>query len=164
MRAPESHPTLRAMKTIFHDAHHRSLVDRVARLPPDAPGRWGRMSAPQAVCHLNDAFRIVLGELPTRVRADTLFNRTVGRLFALTLPVPWPKGVPTAPEADQEKKGTPPGAFDRDCRELVELMDRFRATRGRGLDPHVALGRLTPGEWGRWGYRHVDHHLRQFGA
>lgn len=152
------------MKTLFRDRDHDDLVDRVRRLRADAPRRWGRMTAPQAVCHLADAFRIVLGERPTPFRADTLFNRTVGRLFALTLPVPWPRGVPTSPDADQEKGGTPPGAFDDDVADLLGCMDRFRSTGGRGLDPHLALGDLTPGEWGRWGYRHVDHHLRQFGA
>lgn len=152
------------MKSLFRDRDHDALVERIRRLRPDAPRRWGRMTAPQAVCHLNDAFLIVLGDRETAARADTLLNRTLGRLFALTLPVPWPKGVPTAPEADQEKEGTPPGDFGDDCRELVSLMERFRSLGGRGLDPHVALGDLTPAEWGRWGYRHVDHHLRQFGA
>jgi len=29
---------------------------------------------------------------------------------------------------------------------------------------HPLFGRLTTAEWGRWGYRHMDHHLRQFGV
>jgi hypothetical protein len=30
--------------------------------------------------------------------------------------------------------------------------------------PHPILGRLSRGQWMRWGYRHMDHHLRQFGV
>lgn len=152
------------MKTIFDDGLSRTLVARVRNLSPDASPRFGRMTPHQAVLHLTDSFRIVLGDRITEFRADSLFNRTVGRVFALTLPVPWPKGIPTSPEADQEQRGTPPGAFDADVEGLLAEMERFRATGGRGLAPHVALGDLTPGEWGRWGYRHMDHHLVQFGA
>ncbi len=152
------------MKTIFRDAEFAALERRLERLRPDASPRFGRMTPHQAVLHLTDAFKIILGERKTAARADTLFNRTVGRVFALTLPLPWPKGVPTAPEADQERAGTPPGDFGEDVSALREQMRRFRETGGRGLAPHIALGDLTAAEWGRWGYRHVDHHLRQFGA
>ena len=152
------------MKTIFRAADHAALEARLDRLRPASPRRWGRMSPQQAVCHLTDSFRIVLGDRETAFRADGLLNRTVGRVLALTLPVPWPKGLPTSPEADQEAAGTPPGAFDDDVAALRIWMARFREQGGRGLAPHVALGPLTPAEWGRWGYRHVDHHFRQFGA
>jgi hypothetical protein len=153
-----------ALRSIFQDETHRDLERRLKALRPEAPARFGRMSAHEAVCHLTDAFLIVLGDRPTRFRADSWFNRTVGRVVALSTPVPWPRGIPTSPEADQERGGTPPGDFDEDRTELLRQMSRFRATGGRGLDPHVALGALTPAEWGRWGFRHLDHHLRQFGA
>ena len=152
------------MKSIFHEAVHAELVARAGRLRPDSPRRWGRMNAHQAVCHLNDAFLIVLGERPTDFRADHWLNRTLGRFVALSTPVPWPRGLPTSPDADQEKSGTPPGEFESDRAALLTLMERFRETGGRDLPRHVALGSLSPGEWGRWGYRHVNHHLRQFGV
>jgi hypothetical protein len=28
---------------------------------------------------------------------------------------------------------------------------------------HPMFGRLTTNEWNVWGFRHADHHLRQFG-
>jgi hypothetical protein len=122
------------------------------------------MTAGQALCHLGDAFHLVMGEAQTDFRADGLFNRTVGRLFALTLPVPWPKGLPTSPEADALQDGTPPGDFAADVARLRDDVERFVARDGRDLPPHPALGSLTRAEWGRWGYRHMDHHLRQFGV
>ena len=152
------------MKTIFRERDLDALERRLEQLAPDAVARFGRMSPHQAVRHLYDAFRIAMGDRKTTARADTLFNRTVGRVFALTLPFPWPKGVPTAAEADQERAGSTPGDFKDDVAALRAEMRRFHATGGNGLAPHIALGDLTAAEWGRWGYRHVDHHLRQFGA
>lgn len=121
------------------------------------------MSAPQAVCHLADSFRLVLGEKPTDMRGG-LLTKTVIRFVALTLPVAWPRNVETAPEVDQERGGTAPSEFRADLDELAALVGRFVATAGRDMATHPIFGDLTPGEWGRWGYRHMDHHLTQFGV
>lgn len=157
------------MKSLYNPRDHQALRQRLESLRPDSPRQWGRMSPHQAVCHLLDAFRLVLGERDWGIRPgdptpDTFVNRTVGRLYALTLPLPWPKGLPTSRAADQERGGTPPGDFADDVAELEAAMDRFRDHDGRNMSPHIVFRQLTRGEWGRWGYRHMDHHLRQFGA
>ncbi|MEM7417487.1 MAG: hypothetical protein AAF389_18500 [Gemmatimonadota bacterium] len=86
------------------------------------------------------------------------------RFIAFTTPVPWPKGFRTAPEQDQELDGTPPEEFATDVAELEALMARFVGERGVGMTPHWRWGQMPATMWGRYGYRHVDHHLRQFGA
>jgi len=157
------------MKSLFRPHRFEELTQRLDSLRPDSPRQWGRMSPNGAVCHLTDAFKGILGERVRQAHADgprfdTLKNRTLGRLYALTLPLPWPKGVPTSPAADQEQDGTPPAEFDEDVARLRAAMERFRDRDGRDVPPHIAFGKLSRGEWGRWGYRHMDHHLRQFGA
>jgi hypothetical protein len=50
-------------------------------------------------------------------------------------------------------------------RELRGLIDRFtRQPRDFELQMHPIFGAMTEEEWMRWGYLHMDHHLRQFGA
>jgi hypothetical protein len=71
--------------------------------------------------------------------------------------------VKTLPEVDQESDGTPPETLAEDVAELKDLMERFAVQRSSPFPRHPLFGRMTNGEWGRWGYRHVDHHLRQFG-
>ena len=98
--------------------------------------------------------------------ADTWTSRHVLRLAALRLPLPWPKGVPTRPEVDQLKGGTPPAEFVKDVATLRALVTRFAAAPGNrdfSFAAHPAFGRLSEWEWMRWGYLHPDHHLRQFG-
>lgn len=151
------------MKSIFDPEVHAELVKRLDRLHPESPRAWGTMNPNQAVCHLSDSIRAALGDLPVR-RVGSLFLRTLGRWVALSTPLPWPKGLKTAPEFHQGIAGTPPKHFEEDVAELRSLIQRFVASQGRGLAEHVAFGALSPGEWGRWAYRHVDHHLRQFGA
>jgi hypothetical protein len=150
------------MKSILNERDRKALLERVGRVTPDSPRRWGRMSAHGMICHLFDSFAGVLGDRPI-ADVSTLAGRTVMRWIAVSTPMPWPKGVPTTPEADQERDGTPPGDFAADRARLLEISEDFV----RRLDPatmrHPLFGRMSAGEWGRWAYRHVDHHARQFG-
>ena len=154
------------MTSLFDPGARGRVERRVVALAPETPARWGRMSAHQAVCHLSDSFAMALGELHVEApRLPWYLRSRLTRFAALSLPIPWPRGVPTAPELDQAAGGgTPPGEFERDVAALRDRIGRFAGSRGRGLAPHPVFGDLRPGEWGRWGWRHADHHLRQFGV
>ena len=151
------------MKSVYTPQHLAELIARIDTLSPESRRRWGRMTVHQAVCHLNDFLKASLGDRPLAQRPVGLSRRILS-FIAFTLPLPWPKGLPTSPEVDAERGGTPPATFEVDVRELKALLERFARTEGKGLGPHYAWGEMGRGAWGRYGYRHVDHHLRQFGA
>lgn len=150
------------MSTVHRPEKLAELRSRLSRLSPTSERRWGRMTPHQAVCHLADAFRFSLGERPTTPVSLPIPTFLI-RVLALHTPLPWPKGSPTLPEFDQEQKGTPPEEFDADREALLHLLDRFVETRD-GWPRHPAMGNLSRRQWGRWAYRHLDHHLRQFGV
>jgi len=139
-----------------------SLADRLSRLAPDSVQRWGRMSAHEMLCHLADSFRAVLGEREISSVPAGVLKRRAMRFGALHTPLPWPKGLPTMPEVDAKKKGTPPGVFEADRTEVVALLRRFAAADAI-YAAHPAFGAMPRRDWMIWGYRHMDHHLRQFG-
>jgi len=119
------------------------------------------MTAHQMVCHLVDTFRVVHGEKAVSSVVN-LFGRTVMKWGALHTPIPWPHGVPTRPEIEQGIGGTPPVDWAADCAELRRRILEFPAqTR---FEQHPMMGRLKLHEWRIWGFRHVDHHFRQFGV
>jgi hypothetical protein len=154
------------MKSLAGDVELAELVKRISTLGPDSPRRWGRMSCSQMVCHLSDAFRGPLGDRPPWAPRHNVLTRTLLKWVALRTPLPWPRGrARTSPEIDQVAGGgTPPGQFAEDVAALVELMRRFAAQESSARPPHSLFGRLSAREWRRWGWAHVDHHLRQFGA
>jgi hypothetical protein len=146
------------------DAQVRTeVVLRLERLRPQSPRLWGRMNASQVVCHLNDSFLGVMGEKPVQIPKGLSLWPFL-KSFALYAPMKWPKGVPTRPELDQFQGGTPPAQFETDVRALIETIAQF-TNRPRRFEflPHPMFKRMSEAEWMRWGYLHMDHHLRQFG-
>ena len=149
------------MSTLAEPAILALCRRRIIRLDPKAGAKWGRMTAPQMICHLNDSFRVGMGEKFVSP-ASSVLQRTFVKWVALRTPVKWPAGVPTRPEIEQGRGGTPPTDWESDRAELIQLMDAFanRSTFGE----HPIFGKLSQRDWLIWGYRHVDHHFRQFGV
>jgi Protein of unknown function (DUF1569) len=151
------------MKRSLDDPQERTaLLTRLRMLSPDSTRQWGRMNAHQAVCHLSDSFRIMMSSAPAPSQSN-LFTRSVVRWVALHSGMQWPHGVKTMPAVDQEIGGTKPLEFENDRRKLEELAEQFAQRTSANLQPHPIFGHLSSTEWQRWGYLHMDHHLRQFG-
>lgn len=152
------------MKSLREPDCCRELTARLHRLPPDAPRLWGKMTVGQMICHVNDAFLGIIGDKPMEIpRGLSLWP--VIKYIALYAPMEWPHGVPTRPEFDQHAGGgTPPAVFESDLRMLIQTMERFcRRPRDFQFRPHPMFKKMSESQWMRWGYLHLDHHLRQFG-
>jgi Protein of unknown function (DUF1569) len=151
------------MKSLEQPEVKAELQRRIALLEPGSSRRWGSMTAHQAVCHLTDSFKAVVGERNMTVRPMPALQQSFMKWFTLYVPIPWPQGIKTAPENDQNKGGTKPLEFARDKTELLEWIERI-AARQVHFKPHPLMGDMSEREWLRWSYLHCDHHLRQFGV
>ncbi|MBK7910648.1 DUF1569 domain-containing protein [Candidatus Pollutiaquabacter sp.] len=149
-------------QNLFHPPDFDSILQRIQNLNADAERKWGTMNVHQMVVHCSDPIREVLGIRPTR-NLSNLLLRTVGKWMALYGPE-WQKGkFPTSPDYDQLKKGTPPTTFESDREQLQRLLEKVRELPlNHPMPAHPAFGKMSRKEWGRLGYRHLDHHLRQF--
>jgi hypothetical protein len=150
------------MKTLAHEPDRSELLRRLRTVRPESVRRWGRMSAHQMVCHLADAFLMATGEKPVRLGSGFL-QHSLLKWLVLHAPLPWPPGIDTSPEIDQERGGTRPVDFAADLARVEALMQSLAHAQVDGR-PHPVFGRMSRAAWLRWGYLHVDHHLRQFGA
>lgn len=147
------------MASIWDPGMRDQLVGRVSTLRPEAAGKWGKMTCPQMVAHLNAALRMASGDLPVASRNLPLRYTPLKQLVIYVLP--FPKGAPTAKEilaGPQVDWATEQQAFGAH-------LDRVLSRRGSAAWPeHPAFGALTERAWGVLVYRHTDHHLTQFGA
>ena len=147
------------MKTAWNDGDYRALCGRLERLEAGASPRWGRMNAPQMICHCTDALRMVSGALPTASKKVPIRFTPLKQLIIYWLP--FPRGVPTAPELLARQPLEWQGEMQALRQELAAVVERGPSGP---FVPHPAFGRLTPRAWGVLIYRHLDHHLRQFGV
>ena len=152
------------MKTVSDPAVVGSLKERLARLRPDAPRRWGSLTPHEMLCHLGDAWGMVLRSRP---RSTPLPERSRPILKAIGLwsPMRWPHGRPTNPMHDPRVDGTRPSEFAADLARAIAGIEAIAAAGDEaGLEPMNGLfGRMSRRDWQRWTYKHTDHHLRQFG-
>src|SRR5205085_5517014 len=153
------------MKTLGNEADKQFLLIRLRQVKPNTQRRWGKMTAHQMICHLNDSFKTAIGERSVSGDKSNFLTRTLVRWIALYAPLKWPHGVSTMPENDQERGGTPPEDFKRDIDDLASMIERImRAQKDFNWSRHPLFAEMSERDWMRWGYLHCDHHLRQFGV
>ncbi|GAA4320994.1 DinB family protein [Flaviaesturariibacter amylovorans] len=148
------------MQDLFDPADARRLLDRLTRLDARQRPLWGRMSAAQMLLHCQDPFDVYFGERKSRQSfAGLLFGRLAKKRFFS--PEPWPPNLPGA--EGPRLPGEP--SFENERARLATQIYRFSESSLLLHPPqHPFFGRLTAQEWSRFTYRHVDYHLRQFGA
>jgi hypothetical protein len=150
------------MKNLYQPETVQEVKDRLARLRPDSPRLWGKMTVAQAVAHCTIGMELACGERrPPRM----LIGRLIGGIIK---PMAFKESEPM-----RRNSPTIPGFVVSDERDLAvereklsSSIDRFAAAGPAGCTthPHSFFGRLTPEEWSMWMYKHLDHHLQQFSA
>ncbi|MEP7226883.1 MAG: DinB family protein [Gemmatimonadales bacterium] len=160
------------MRTIAEDRTLSSLVERLQRLLPDTPRRWGTLTAGEMLCHLADTHESVLGTRiapgppPSGAPRPALqrMTRPVVKWMALYTAIPWPKGAKTRPGVDPKLHGTRPADFEQDRGRAIATLRRLAVAAPTTLTGrHFMFGPMSARDWHRWAYRHVTYHLRQFG-
>ena len=152
------------MHTIADQQTLRSLQQRLGRLRPESARRWGTLTAGEMVCYLGDAHESVLGTRIPPGPAASGKRRPVLKWVALYSPLPWPRGAKTRPGVNPKIDGTRPGAFEEDRARAIATLGKVAVAAPSAMSKvHVLFGPMTADDWHRWAYRHVTHHLRQFG-
>jgi hypothetical protein len=151
------------MRTIADPQTLASLVERLRQVQADTPRRWGTLTPGEMLCHLGDAQESVLG---IRIPPGTPPSRTPRRVLKwIMLYAPWPRGVRTRPGVNPRIDGTRPGAFEADRGRAITSLEGLAAADPASLSAcHFMVGPMSAADWYRWAYRHVSHHLRQFGV
>ena len=149
------------MRSLFTAADRESLLHRLHALAPDAQRQWGTMAPAQMLRHCAIALEAGTGDRPTK------------QLFIGKLLMPLFKKKLLAGSGFKRNSPTDPSFIVKeDCdftaerTRLATLIDRFvqRGPANAATQTHAFFGKLTGEQWGELMYKHIDHHLTQFGA
>ncbi len=150
-----------AMKTIFDKNVHDELLERLAKLEISSERRWGKMSPAQMMEHVARALDLASGRVVVKQSIiGKLLSWMVIKKFLGDGPVP--NGAPTSRVFLVQEDPN----FESTRARLIDLITAFHgegesAAEGR---VHRFFGPLTCKQWGETQYKHIDHHLRQFGV
>lgn len=148
------------MKSLFDPRQREAMLQRIGRLSPEISPKWGRMCAGEMLAHVVLGMRMGLGDLPTRARRGPFRHWPLKHLFVYWFP--FPRGARAPREVVTRGE---PFVWDRDVEILREQIEEFARRDRRGSWPvHPVFGPLSGRAWGALGWRHLDHHLRQFGV
>jgi hypothetical protein len=144
--------------TLLNDRDRIQLLERLRRVRPDVKPGWGSLDAPRMLCHVADQMRVALGDAPAQP-VHSFLTRTLVKFLVVNTGLKPPRGkIETAPEMLTSQ----PKSWDADLAACLEFAERVG--RGDARAVHPAFGPLSPEEWGRLCWKHLDHHLVQFGA
>ena len=148
------------MISLRDTAENKNILQRLEQLRGDASPRWGKMNPAQMLVHCQRPLLVAAGKLPLkRGLLGRLFGRMAKKKF-ITSDAPFNQNSPTDPRfLDSDAQD-----FERERDELVGLVQAFAGVGATTRDPHPFFGPLTPEEWDRLMWKHLDHHLRQFGV
>jgi hypothetical protein len=149
------------MKTLFDQETCHELQSRMNKLSSNSQALWGKMNVAQMLAHCKEAFKVPLMEKsPPRMFMGYLMGWMMkSKLYNET---PWGKNLPTAPNF----KITDDRNFEKEKGELQALVTAFNKANPAQVEKivHPFFGKLTGEQWGKAMYKHMDHHLTQFGA
>lgn len=149
------------MKTLFDAAAYQEIVRRLDSLHAGSSRKWGTMTVAQMLEHTARAVEMASGKVPRK-------QRPIGKALSWAFregfvgPDPFPKNSPTGPDFIIKHEPELRAARDR----LRALLAEFHAMGEAACDGNVHgfFGKMTGREWGITQYKHLDHHLRQFGV
>ncbi|MGH7524457.1 MAG: DUF1569 domain-containing protein [Gemmatimonadales bacterium] len=150
------------MKSLYHTSDTAEIQGRIAALTSDRQPLWGKMNVGQAMAHCVIGLESATGD---RHIKRVLIGRVLGPMvkpLALGDDKPMKKNSPTAPEL----RAPTDSNFASEREKLTQLVTKFASAGPTACTraPHAFFGPMTPDEWGILMYKHLDHHLRQFGA
>lgn len=149
------------MKSLFNPTDRDEVTARLGALQPESARAWGKMNPAQMLCHCARAIEAATGDRPMK-------QKLIGRILmpfvrsSILGAKPFSRNSPTDPTFVVSETCD----FAAERTRLLALINTFaeRGETAAAKETHAFFGKMTGKEWGELMYKHIDHHLRQFGG
>jgi hypothetical protein len=146
------------VKNLFDAAVKQDIIDRINKLTPYSKALWGKMNVAQMLAHCQMPLGVATGD--HKIKGSLLF-KIVGPMF---------KGLIFSEKPFKRNLGTDKSFimntekdFNSEKQKLLDMIARF-SDKTMTDEPHPIFGKMTKEEWSRGSWKHLDHHLQQFGV
>ncbi|MFT5736651.1 MAG: hypothetical protein ACI9SG_000995 [Maribacter sp.] len=147
------------MKSLLNNEGHLEIKNRLGQLSEKSQRKWGKMTVGQMAWHCQYPLKLAIRNKENTSKGNWLIKTFFKK--SLYNDKPWRKNLPTAPQLRAKEAKD----FNGEIMILNELVDEFNRLDSRDMwHPHPAFGSFTKEQWGQLQYKHLDHHLKQFGV
>lgn len=147
------------MKSLFDPQALEEILGRLDQLKDGQTPGWGRMTVGQMVWHCQVPLKVGIANKPSEKKGNLLLRWFFKK--GMYNDRPWRKNLPTSPLA----KAIEPRDLQQELPVLKRMVREFHDLKTREhWNPHPIFGEFTAQQWGQMQYKHLDHHLRQFGV
>lgn len=147
------------MNNIFDLFHTEEILQRIDKLSVYSQPKWGKMDVAQMLAHCSAFQDIAIGNsFPPRSLLGRFIGRIAKPVFYNDKPLPTNMStIPTLIITDKRN-------FEIERGKLIQKIKTFQKNGPENctIHPHPFFGKLTPEQWGKGIFKHLDHHLQQF--
>ena len=145
-------------KTLYNQQVFEETLARIDKLAPETVPEWGKMDAAQMMAHCAEILDVSNGKpLENTPFMARLFKGVIRKM--VVGPKPYPRSTRTHPQYLQ----TSPKEFEKEKQHLVNALKKFKEMEGQKTE-HPLFGEMSKEEKGWAMFKHLDHHLTQFGV
>ena len=150
------------MKNVFDPAVTAELIHRIEELTSESPALWGKMAVDQMLAHCCVAYEMAFTNKHPKANPVMRFLLKTFVKAGVVNEVPFKKNLPTTPafRIKNEKN------FGEEKTRLIAFLEQTLAAGEAAFEgkESPSFGPMTAKEWNNLLYKHLDHHLTQFGV
>jgi hypothetical protein len=151
-----------ALPNIFSKEVGNDIIDRINLLTPDMQPKWGKMTAAQMLAHCNVSYEMVYSDIHPKPSAFVKFILKTFVKKKVVGEAPYAQNSKTAPQFIMKETKD----FEKEKLRLIEFIGKTQQlgeSYFEGKESH-SFGTLSKTEWNNMLYKHLQHHLTQFGV
>ncbi len=150
------------MKNIFTKETSNEIIARINTLTNETQALWGKMHVAQMLAHCSVSYETIYTNKHPK---PNVFVKFILKKFVKKYVVnekPYKKSSQTAPYfiiADERD-------FDTEKKKLIDYILKTQELGEKAFEgkESVSFGPMPKNEWNNMLYKHLDHHLSQFGV
>ena len=151
-----------ALANIFLKEVSDKVIDRINNLTPGTPAKWGKMNVSQMLAHCNVTYELIYEDKHPK---PNFLMRLILKAFVKKVVVneaPYKRSNPTAPAFLIKEDRN----FEKEKLRLIDYISKTQQLGEAHFDNKLShsFGPLSKEEWNNMFYKHLDHHLNQFGV
>ena len=150
------------MKSLFDSDTHEEVLKRLDQLDEHKQPLWGKMNVAEMLNHSQRPLKVANGRMVLTENPNA-FMRLIFKFYKSEMynDKPWKQNIPTVKDFKVVEFDT----FQKEKEDLIECINEFqKKDLNLHWPKHPFFGEFTTDQWGKMQYKHLDHHLRQFGV